>query len=202
MAWSPSLPQRGCSTPREIAASGRVGATGWRALVFTVCGVLAWPAHAEAPAIPPHNRPDQPVPPPRPPANEVAGKIRAVFDAIVHDDPALAAQSFFPRDAFLLVKDIKDPGAYYDSLRRRFDSDIHALHASVPGIERAQYDRFELAQRGGYVPPHGEGNRLPYWASRHSVLYYRLDGQARHVEVRVLITWDDRWYVIHLNEFH
>jgi hypothetical protein len=197
MAWSPSLPQRGChtSTHREIARR-------WRALAFAVSAGLVWPAHAEAPAIPPHNRPDQTVPPPRPPASEVADKIRAVFEAILRDDPALAAHSFFPRDAFLLVKDIKDPGAYYDQLRRRFDSDIHALHASVPGIERAKFDRFELVQRGGYVPPHAEGNRLPYWASRHSLLHYRLDGQARHFEVRVLITWDDRWYVIHLSEFH
>jgi hypothetical protein len=29
-----------------------------------------------------------------------------------------------------------------------------------------------------------------------------VDGQPRQFEVRVLITWDDHWYVIHLNEFH
>ena len=33
----------------------------------------------------------------------------------------------------------------------------------------------------------------------------RLDyarGRAKKLEVRVLITWEQRWYVIHLSEFH
>jgi hypothetical protein len=174
---------------------------------IAVCGValalVALPTLAEpALTVPAHNRPDQRVAPPRPPADEVTDKIRKLFQAIVHDDPALAAESFFPRAAFLLVKDIPNPGAYYDQLRKRYDSDIHALHASLPGIERASFERFELAQRGGFVFTHGEGNRLPYWASRHSLLHYLIDGHAAQLEVRVLITWDDRWYVIHLNEFH
>jgi hypothetical protein len=153
-------------------------------------------------AIPPHNRADQSQPPPRPPANEVETKIRQLFDAIVADDPKLAALAFFPRDAFLLVKDMANPGRYYDQLRRRFDADIHVLHAQFPGIENAVFERFELAQRGGFVAPHAEGNRLPYWASRHSRVYFRIGKARQTLEVRVLITWDDRWYVIHLNEFH
>jgi hypothetical protein len=197
MACSPSLHQR---PPNRI--EGRcVRLAIWLSAGMCSAGIAV--ARAEpSPAVPVHNRPDQTTPPPRPPASEVEGKIQRVFDAIVHDDPALAAASFFPRDAFLLVKDMRDPGKYYDQLRRRFDSDIHALHASVPGIARARFDRFELAQRGGFVPPHGEANLLPYWASRHSVLHYRLDGKPRTLEVRVLITWDDHWFVIHLSEFH
>jgi hypothetical protein len=140
--------------------------------------------------------------PPRPPAAEVEAKMRRLFDAIVADDPGLAAASFFPRAAFLLVKDMRDPGIYYDRLRRRFDSDIHVLHRKVPGIEHAQFERFELAQRGGFVMPHEEGNRLPYWAARHSILHFRIGQSAQRLEVRVLISWDAQWYVIHLNEFH
>jgi hypothetical protein len=136
---------------------------------------------------------------PRPPASEVDAKIRALFAAIVRDDPALAADSFFPRAAFLLVKDMRDPGRYYDRLRQRFDADIHSLHRSLPGIANAQFERFELAQRGGLVPPHGEGNLLPYWAARHSQLFYRSAGKLQAFEVRVLITWQGHWYDIHLN---
>ena len=160
------------------------------------------PVNDATASIPAHNRPDQTQPPPRPPAAEVEAKIRKVFDAIVADNPALAADSFFPRDAFLLVKDIANPGRHYDQLRRRFDSDIHTLHKQFPGIENAKFERFELAQRGGFVAPHEEGNRLPYWASRHSRLYFRIGKTRQTFEVRVLITWDDHWYVIHLNEFH
>lgn len=120
----------------------------------------------------------------------------------MQDDPALAEGVFFPRDAFLLVKDIRDPGRYFDQLHARFATDIHALHKRLPGLAQARFERFELARRGGFVKVHEEGNRLPYWASRHSFLHYESAGQKHSFEVRVLITWDDQWYVIHLNEFH
>jgi hypothetical protein len=34
------------------------------------------------------------------------------------------------------------------------------------------------------------------------VLRYRVGDARRQIEVRVLFTWQDRWYVIHLSEFH
>ena len=41
-------------------------------------------------------------------------KARRLFEAIVRDDPALAADFYFPREAFLLVKAMADPGRYWD----------------------------------------------------------------------------------------
>jgi len=96
---------------------------------------------------------------------------------------------------------MRDPGRYYDRLRSRFDQDIHTLHAALEDPASARFERFELARRGGFVRAHEEANLLPYWASRHSFVYYRAGNQVRRFEVRVMITWDDRWYVIHLNEF-
>jgi len=172
-------------------------------ILLGLCSQAVQPAFAEPGAsIPAHNRPDQPQPPERPAAADVEDKIRKLFDAIVADDPRRAADSFFPRAAFLLVKDMRDPGQYYDRLRARFDADIHALHRALPGVEHAQYERFELARRGGFVWPKQEGNRLPYWASRHSLLHFRIGKTLQHLEVRVLISWDAHWYVIHLSEFH
>jgi hypothetical protein len=160
------------------------------------------PTHSrDASVVPLHNRADLNEPPPRPPASEAADKAKRLFDAIVADAPERAEDVFFPRAAFLLVKDIPDPGKYYDRLKRRFDSDVHALHASLADPASARFERFELANRGGFVRVHEEGNRLPYWASRHSFIHFRLRGQLQRLEVRVLITWDDHWYVIHLNEF-
>ncbi len=138
----------------------------------------------------------------RPADGDVHDKIRHVWDAIVRDDPSLAKDAFFPREPFVHIKDIVDPGRYYDRLRARFDSDIHALHVNTPDLERAQFERFELARRGGYVNVHEEGNRLPYWASRHSRLFYRVGNTPRSLEVRVVIAWEGLWYVIHLSEFH
>jgi hypothetical protein len=152
--------------------------------------------------IPPHNRADQSATPPRPPVGDLDDKAHKLWDAIVHDDPKLAEGAFFPRPAFLRVKDIADPGRYYDQLHRRFEHDIHALHAATADLDRATFERLELVTRGGFVGVRQEGNRLPYWASRHCWLHYRVGHEHRRLQVRVLITWDDRWYVIHLSEFH
>jgi hypothetical protein len=160
------------------------------------------PSPPTAAAVPAHNRAEQRVPPPRPDASSAERRAKLLFDAIVRDDPALAQGVFFPRDAFLLVKDIRDPGRNFDQLHARFIADIHALHRTLPGLADARFDRFELARRGAFMRVHEEGNRLPYWASRHSVLHYTSRGEAHQLEVRVLITWDDQWYVIHLSEFH
>ena len=139
--------------------------------------------------------------PARPPVGDLDAKIRRLWDAIVHDDPARASDVFFPREPFLRVKAMRDPGRYYDRLRARFELDIHTLHAKTPDLEHAEFVRFELARRGGYVFAGEEGNRLPYWASRHSRLVYRAKGALRAMEVRVVIAWENAWYVIHLSEF-
>jgi hypothetical protein len=182
------------------------------AVVFCVLSVVARaqpanvkPAASDAAGVPPHNRADLGLspkePPPRPAASDAADKAKQLFEAILADSPERAESVFFPRAAFLLVKDIRDPGKYYDRLKTRFVEDVHALHRNLRDPKSAHFERFELASRGGFVRVHEEGNRLPYWASRHSFIHYRMAGQAEKLEVRVLITWDDHWYVIHLNEF-
>jgi hypothetical protein len=138
--------------------------------------------------------------PARPAIGDFEPRVRALFDAIVHDAPERAADAFFPRDAFLQVKAMQNPGRYFDKLRARFDQDIHALHRSLGDLSQARFERFELARRGGWVAVGEEGNKLSYWASRHSFLYYRVGDEVKRFEVRVAITWQERWYVIHLSE--
>jgi hypothetical protein len=137
---------------------------------------------------------------PRPSADGAQDGARALLAAIVKDDPALADAFFFPRDAFIELKAIAKPERYWDKLHKRFDEDIHKLHATVPA--NAEFVRLELTARGGWVAPGEEGNKLPYWAARHAWLHYRVGPEQRKLEVRVLITWQQRWYVIHLSEFH
>jgi hypothetical protein len=168
-------------------------------LVLALGCVASWCsplAYAE-----PSGRPAQ-VPPisVRPPIGDFAARAELLFDAILRDDPKVASDVFFPRFAFLQVKAIPDPGRYYDKLYARFEQDLHALHKTLAAD--ARFERFELAKRGGYVRPGEEGNHLPYWAARHCFLHYREGGRAKKFEVRVLITWEQRWYLIHLNEFH
>lgn len=163
------------------------------------------PAHAGEPdpaEIPPENRATLRVPPARPDEQTAQEAGRLLFEAIVRDDPAHAERAFFPREAFLRVKAMARPERYHERLRQRFALDIHALHRALPELVRARFERLALSTRGGWVRPGEEGNRLPYWASRHARLHYRVGESARSLEVRVLISWGTRWYVIHLSEFH
>lgn len=139
--------------------------------------------------------------PPLPPLGDAGDRARVLFDAIVRGDPALASDFFLPRDAFLAIKAAANPGAIYDQLVRAYDRDIRALHAGTPDLATAEFVRLELSHRRGWVVPGEEANRLPYWAQRHNALVYRVAGALRRIEVRVLISWQDRWYITHLSEF-
>ena len=170
-------------------------------LVLSLAAVLSHtPVRAET-TIPDENRASLQAPPPRPSAEGAQALGARLFEAIVTDRPELAASEFFPEDAFLVVKAMAQPERYYRRLAARFVADVHALHRTVGKPEGASFVRLDLGRRGGWVRPGDEGNRLPYWAARHATLHYLRDGRPKTLEVRVLISWGPRWYVIHLSEF-
>lgn len=150
--------------------------------------------------VPPEN--ERSSTPPRPdPGDAEQERARRLFLAIQRDDPRIAQDFFFPREAFAKVKAITGADDYWRRLFARYATDIHALHESIADLDRAEFDRLEIVRRGGWVLPGEEANALPYWAARHNVLHYRAGGEARAIEVRVVITWGRRWYITHLSEF-
>jgi hypothetical protein len=197
-ARCPALARAGCALPPAVCAVATARCVEGR------CAMRAGDAPPMPAPIPEENalgRADDP--PPRPPADErTQARARRLFEAVVRDDPRLAQDLFFPREAFRHVKGIADPDGYWQRLFARYQADVRALHAALPGLERAEFERLEVVRRGGWVRPGEEANRLPYWVARHNLLHYRIDGAPRSFEVRVLITWGDRWYVTHLSEFH
>jgi hypothetical protein len=157
---------------------------------------------AADPPVPEHNARTLREPAPRPAVGDAADKARRLFEAIRTDQTTAMDDFFLPRDAFRLIKAIANPDHRHGVLLRAFHEDIHELHESLRGLDTATFDRFELVRRGEWVIPGAEGNRLPYWASRHSRIHYTTNGRHVTFEVRVLITWDDHWFVTHLNEVH
>lgn len=148
-------------------------------------------------AIPDENRADRTDPPPRPPIGDAADRARTLFEAILRNEPARAADFFFPQAPFRVLKGIADPDRYWGVLFRHYERDIAALHEEVPA--GAEFDRFEMTRRGGWVERRQEANALPYWASRHDWVYYRVNGRERRFEVRTLINWGPRWFITHLS---
>ncbi len=147
-------------------------------------------------AVPPENDPHAETPPARPPVGDMTERAAQLFQAILADDPAQARELFFPRDPFLILKGIADPGRYWGILMSHYERDIHELSQAIP--HDATFDRFVLSRRGGWVTRGEEANALPYWACRHSFVYYRAGDREQRFEIRTLINWGPRWYVTHL----
>ena len=150
----------------------------------------------DQPEIPPENDWRSGQTPPRPPVGDAAERAEQLFLAIQRDEPELARGFFFPQEPFRVLKGIADPDRYWNVLYRHYEDDIHALHAELP--EGATFDRFVMTRRGGWVERRQEANAIPYWASRHDWIYYRVGEREARVEVRTLINWGPRWFITHL----
>lgn len=135
----------------------------------------------------------------RPAPTSAEAAARRIFAAIVADTPATVHDTFFPRDPFLVLKGIDDPGHYHDVLLRHFDRDIHALHAELTRRGTPVFDRFQFSTRATWQPIRSEANALPYWAVRHSVVHYRIGNTRGQFEIKVFINWGTTWYVTHLS---
>jgi hypothetical protein len=140
-------------------------------------------------------------PPPLPPLGDFTVRARVLFDAIVKDDAASALTLFLPREAFRKIKSVAAPDPLYDRLVRAYERDIHALHEGLTDLQHAEFVRVDLSRRRSYVVPGEEANRLPYWAQRHSWLVVRVGQREQRIELRVMIAWEDHWYLTHLSEF-
>lgn len=155
----------------------------------------------QATTIPASNDPKLTEPPPRPPLGDLETRAAQLLDAIVHDDPARAMGLFLPREAFAVIKAVRQPDPLYDRLVRAYERDIHALHKRLPDITQARFVRVSLSHRRSFVRVREEANLLPYWAQRHNTLVYKAGSKTHTIELRVLIAWNNTWYLTHLSEF-
>lgn len=135
---------------------------------------------------------------PEPRSDELTERARRLFDAIVSDDPASADGFFFPKEPFIPLKDVADPGRYFDGLLATYHRDVHALHARRRSWEGAVFQGFELGSKPRWVKPGEEWNKIGYYRSIGSKIHYEIGGRARVLEVRTVISWDGRWFVTHL----
>lgn len=155
-------------------------------------------------AAPPAKDPDHdPANKARPPidSEELQSRARALFDAIVQNNPSLAEDLWFPRDPFLILKDIKDPGKYWDQLHRTYAKDIDKLHKKRKSWQGAEFEKFEPGSPPKWVKPGDEGNKIGYFRTVKGNLVYKMEGKSHKIEVRVMISWQKRWYITHLSKF-
>ena len=129
--------------------------------------------------------------------------MRALWQAIVTDDPAVAMPAFFPLGAYLQVKDIANPESDYRSrLIAAYEEDIHALHdqlgAQASGATLAGVDVPDA--QAVWVQPGAEYNKGSYWRVYGTTLRSTTpDGRSGAFPIASLISWRGEWYVVHLS---
>jgi hypothetical protein len=126
-------------------------------------------------------------------------RMVALWQGIVRDSPGAAMPAFFPRSAYLQVKQIQDPSAdYRDRLLVAYRADIRAAHDLVTQGGRARFLSVRVPREWAWIPPGYCYNRVGYWHAPGSRLAYVQGGRVRSFGVFSLISWRGEWYVIHL----
>lgn len=138
--------------------------------------------------------------PKAPPMGDAADRARFLVQAIRENKPALAAPFFFGKLDFRKVKGIKNPDKYFDYLMKVYVKDIGSLREEMKHPDSLEFVSFKLGRGRNWIPQGKEGNRVPYYATYKSRLIVRdgKDGKERTIKVRVMITWEGRWFVTHL----
>jgi hypothetical protein len=131
---------------------------------------------------------------------ELQDRARGLFEAIVRDEPERAEAFWFPKEPFIPLKDVKDPGKYWNQLHKSYVNDVHALHKKRKNWEGAEFVKFEGWAREKWVPPGDEANHIGYHRAFHGKLRYKAGGEDGEMDVQTIITWQGRWYVTHLRK--
>jgi hypothetical protein len=144
------------------------------------------PAGPEKPEVPPLT------------SDALTERARLLFDAVVKGKPEIADPFFFPREPFLPLKDVDDPGRYHAELVRVYHRDILRLHAKRRSWEGARFVSFALGSAPRWIEPGREWNKLGYYRTFDAKLAYEVSETSRTLLVRTIISWDGQWYVTHL----
>jgi hypothetical protein len=132
-------------------------------------------------------------------SDELTTRAKHLLEAIQKDDGDLAADLVFPRDAYLTVKDVADPGKHWDAkVLAAFRAQIHKLHLHTKGVDHAAFVSFEVGQPVVQALPKKKDLKRTLWRAHRSRLHFTVDGKALHIEVAEMTGWQGSWYVTHL----
>lgn len=132
-------------------------------------------------------------------ADELAGRMKHLLEAIAQDNADLAGDVLFPRDAYAASRDVPDPAkAWEKRVQGAFKRHVTQTRKRVKGIEGAKFVSFELGHSIAQITPKKNGFKKPLWRVRHSKLTFTLDGKTRHLDISEMTAWRGSWYVTQL----
>ena len=158
-------------------------------------------AAASSESAPPAESPPDPANKLRPPLTSADLEERAahLLEAVAKKEPALADDFFFPKAPFIPLKDVADPGRYFDQLLATYHRDVAALHAERKDWTGVAFVSFDLGTPPTWVAPGKEYNKIGYFRTFGGKLRYRVGDKTKEINVSTIISWGGRWYVTHLS---
>lgn len=136
-----------------------------------------------------------------PPATsqDLTSRGRHLLEALAQDNPDLAADILFPRDAWANARDGQDPTKQWDEkIKPAFQSSVHYWNKHTKDISRAQFVSIEIGKTVQQITPKKKDWKKSLWNVKHGKLTFLLDGQTKHVEIVEMVSWRGAWYVTHL----
>ncbi len=135
---------------------------------------------------------------PAPDDSELTRHGRALFAAIVKNQPALAQGFFFPRKPFTPLKEAGNPDRYWQHLHRLYQNDLRRLRRKRRVWAGATFESLRPDGPPVWIKPGRVHNKIGYYRTRYARLRYRYDGKRYTLFLHTLISWQGHWYVTHL----
>ena len=127
-------------------------------------------------------------------------RMSLLVQAVATGDVSVGLPAFFPRQAYVQVKAVRNPAAdWKDRLVALYNADISGLHASLgasaSSIQLSGVDVPDGAAQ--WLGPGAEYNKLGYWRVLNTrVRYTGSSGEGSFIVIS-LISWRGQWYVVH-----
>jgi len=132
-------------------------------------------------------------------AADLAGRSRHLVEAIAHDDPSLAQDFIFPRDAYAASHDRSDASSLWDKkVMALFARDVHALHKKIKSSAHATFLSFDLGHEVQQIQPKLKDFNRPLWRVKHSKITISIDGKTERIDIAEMMGWRGAWYVTRL----
>ncbi|MEO8877118.1 MAG: hypothetical protein ABI461_16110 [Polyangiaceae bacterium] len=132
-------------------------------------------------------------------AADLADRSRHLVEAIAHDDPTLAQDFVFPRDAYAASHDRSDASSLWDKkVLALFARDVHTLHKKIKNSTHATYLSFDLGHEVRQITPNSKDFNRPLWRVKHSKITVSIDGKTERIDIAEMMGWRGAWYVTRL----
>ena len=142
---------------------------------------------------------DDLVMPPATANEDLSARMRHLLEAVAQNNPDLAGDAVFPRDAYVSTRDAADPQkAWEKKLSGAFRRHVERTHKRTKGVESARFVGFELGHSITQLSPKKHDFKRPLWRVKHSKLSFTIDGKQRHLDIAEMTAWRGAWYVTRL----